>query len=244
MLEALQDIEIASRLVGFDGETDDLMDDKYKKLRCEITPLSHDSEDYQIGVPKKFFHLKRKGSMINLLLTDDSLTIECFFGMVSCSDISSRLTNFVGMLSQGLRIAPPEAPATGYMVLSLFLSQCVLQFAYIANKSAQYCYTDKRNPLGLMLLSEVALGEVYELNKVKKKPKEPECVKWRDNVVVPCGKLVPSRVKASELMYNVYIVYGTAQVKMQFLLKVRFHHKSNEVTVHIYGGGGCGFVNS
>lgn len=27
----------------------------------------------------------------------------------------SRLTNFVGILSQGLRIAPPEAPVTGYM---------------------------------------------------------------------------------------------------------------------------------
>lgn len=26
----------------------------------------------------------------------------------------SRLTNFVGILGQGLRIAPPEAPATGY----------------------------------------------------------------------------------------------------------------------------------
>lgn len=28
----------------------------------------------------------------------------------------SRLTNWVGVLSQGLRIAPPEAPVTGYMV--------------------------------------------------------------------------------------------------------------------------------
>lgn len=38
----------------------------------------------------------------------------------------SRLTNFVGILSQGLRIAPPEAPATGYMVsLSLSLSEFV-----------------------------------------------------------------------------------------------------------------------
>lgn len=27
----------------------------------------------------------------------------------------SRTSNFVGILSQGLRIAPPEAPATGYM---------------------------------------------------------------------------------------------------------------------------------
>lgn len=28
----------------------------------------------------------------------------------------SRLTNWCGILSQGLRIAPPEAPVTGYMV--------------------------------------------------------------------------------------------------------------------------------
>ena len=27
----------------------------------------------------------------------------------------SRLSNFTGILSQGLRIAPPEAPVTGYM---------------------------------------------------------------------------------------------------------------------------------
>ena len=27
----------------------------------------------------------------------------------------SRLSNYVGILSQGLRIAPPEAPVTGYM---------------------------------------------------------------------------------------------------------------------------------
>ena len=34
-----------------------------------------------------------------------------------CSDtyLLGRLTNFVGILSQGLRIAPPEAPVTGYM---------------------------------------------------------------------------------------------------------------------------------
>ena len=31
----------------------------------------------------------------------------------------SRLTNWVGILSQGLRIAPPEAPVTGYMVRNL-----------------------------------------------------------------------------------------------------------------------------
>lgn len=31
----------------------------------------------------------------------------------------SRTTNYCGILSQGLRIAPPEAPVTGYMYCSL-----------------------------------------------------------------------------------------------------------------------------
>ena len=33
----------------------------------------------------------------------------------------SRLSNWVGILSQGLRVAPPEAPVTGYMVRRLLL---------------------------------------------------------------------------------------------------------------------------
>ena len=38
----------------------------------------------------------------------------CFFRMLLWH--GSRLTNWVGILSQGLRVAPPEAPVTGYMV--------------------------------------------------------------------------------------------------------------------------------
>lgn len=53
--------------------------------------------------------------------------------------------------------------------LRLMLDYFILQFgkgiyfADLVSKSAQYCFTDKENPVGLMLLSEVALGEVYEL---------------------------------------------------------------------------------
>lgn len=54
MLEALQDIEVASRLVGFDADNDDSIDDKYKKLRCAMNPLTHDSEDYQLI--EKYLH--------------------------------------------------------------------------------------------------------------------------------------------------------------------------------------------
>ncbi|KAJ0086923.1 hypothetical protein Patl1_07160 [Pistacia atlantica] len=93
---------------------------------------------------KKFFHLKGKENLIRMLLWHGSW-----------------LTNFVGILSQGLRIAHPEAPATGYMVGK------GIYFADLVSKSAQYCYIDKKNPVGLMLFSEVALGEVYTVKKAE-----------------------------------------------------------------------------
>lgn len=46
----------------------------------------------------------------------------------------------------------------------------------------------------------------------KKVPKRSDFVKWKDDIIVPCGKPVPSSVKESELMYNEYIVYNTSQV--------------------------------
>ncbi|GMH02358.1 hypothetical protein Nepgr_004197 [Nepenthes gracilis] len=247
MLEALQDIEIASRLVGFDVDSEDSLDAKYKKLCCEIAPLPHDSEDYRLiekyllttHAPthtewalelEDVFLLEREGEYDKFSPYREKLGNRMLLWH------GSRLTNFVGILSQGLRIAPPEAPATGYMFGK------GVYFADMVSKSAQYCCTDRKNPVGLMLLSEVALGEVYELKKAKymdKPPKgkhstkglgktvpqESEFEKWKDEVVVPCGKPVDARVKTSELMYNEYIVYDTAQVKMQFLLKVRFHYK-------------------
>jgi poly [ADP-ribose] polymerase 2/3/4 len=67
----------------------------------------------------------------------------------------SRLTNYVGILSEGLKIAPYEAPSTGYMFGK------GIYFADIVSKSANYCLP-KNNTNGLMLLCEVALGETCE----------------------------------------------------------------------------------
>jgi len=55
---------------------------------------------------------------------------------------------------QGLRIAPPEAPATGYMFGK------GIYFADMVSKSANYCFTSPANSVGLMLLCEVALGNM------------------------------------------------------------------------------------
>ena len=64
------------------------------------------------------------------------------------------MSNFLGILSQGLRIAPPEAPSTGYMFGK------GVYFADLVTKSAQYSHGYKSQ---LLLLCEVALGNALEL---------------------------------------------------------------------------------
>jgi len=71
----------------------------------------------------------------------------------------SRLSNYVGILSEGLRVAPPEAPSSGYMFGK------GLYFADVCSKSAQYCHPTIENPEGILLLCEVALGNMYQVYK-------------------------------------------------------------------------------
>ncbi len=60
----------------------------------------------------------------------------------------SRLSNFVGILSQGLRIAPPEAPASGYLFgKGIYLAD-------MSEKSIHYCRSHGSDT-ALILLIEV-----------------------------------------------------------------------------------------
>lgn len=65
----------------------------------------------------------------------------------------SRFSNFVGILTNGMRIAPKEAPSTGYNFGK------GVYFADMASKSSGYCCTYLSNGTGLLLLCEVALGK-------------------------------------------------------------------------------------
>jgi poly [ADP-ribose] polymerase len=51
----------------------------------------------------------------------------------------SRICNYVGILNQGLRIAPPEAPSSGYLFGK------GIYFADRIQKSAPYCQPSKEN---------------------------------------------------------------------------------------------------
>jgi poly [ADP-ribose] polymerase len=65
----------------------------------------------------------------------------------------SRVTNFAGILGQGLRIAPPEAPVSGYMFgKGIYLAD-------MSSKSANYCCSYNSGGTALLLLCEAELGD-------------------------------------------------------------------------------------
>jgi poly [ADP-ribose] polymerase 1 len=152
----------------------------------------------------------------------------------------SRTTNFGGILKQGLRIAPPEAPVTGYMFGK------GIYFADMVTKSANYCFASPDHPFGLMLLSQVALGKMKEVTMAttfdrKSLPNNFGSVKGvgsmlpnpqthsqlSDGVHVPIGLPHKAPVTNTSLLYNEYIVYDEAQVQMRYLLHVRFDYDSS-----------------
>lgn len=138
------------------------------------------------------------------------------------------MTNFVGILSQGLRIAPPEAPVTGYMFGK------GVYFADMQSKSAQYCYSSISDNVGILLLCEVALGNMNEKfyadynsaslpagkhSTLGVGKTAPSSSITKEGVIIPNGKAGPTNTSQGTLYYNEFIVYDIAQIKIKYLLK-------------------------
>lgn len=136
------------------------LDSNYLKLGTNITPLDKKSDTYKLlldYVENTHAETHRGYKLIVEQIFELSKDVENarFRKDIDNKQLlwhGSRLTNFVGILSQGLRIAPPEAPVTGYMFGK------GVYFADMVTKSANYCFTSRENNTGLMLLCEVALG--------------------------------------------------------------------------------------
>uniref|UniRef100_A0A8C0JRH8 Poly [ADP-ribose] polymerase n=1 Tax=Canis lupus dingo TaxID=286419 RepID=A0A8C0JRH8_CANLU len=249
MLDNLLDIEVAYSLLrgGSDDSSKDPIDINYEKLKTDIKVVDRDSEEaetirkyvknthatthnaYDLEVVD-IFKIEREG---------ESQRYKPFKQLHNRRLLwhGSRTTNFAGILSQGLRIAPPEAPVTGYMFGK------GIYFADMVSKSANYCHTSQGDPIGLILLGEVALGNMYELkhaSHISKLPKGKHSVKGLgkttpdpsasitlDGVEVPLGTGISSGVNDTCLLYNEYIVYDIAQVNLKYLLKLKFNFKTS-----------------
>ncbi|GFS22250.1 poly [ADP-ribose] polymerase, partial [Elysia marginata] len=219
MLDNLMEIEVAYSLLKGGGDTEDPVTAHYNKLKCQMQPLDPSSEEFErLKTYTKNTHASTH-TMYDLEVLDvmkivregEKQTFRPFKDLKNRMLLwhGSRTTNFAGILSQGLRIAPPEAPVTGYMFGK------GVYFADMVSKSANYCRTSKTDNVALMLLCEVALGNMYELKHslyVNPLPKGKHSTKGLgrtcpdpaenyttpDGVVVPIGNGVNSGVNDSK----------------------------------------------
>ncbi|KAL0369535.1 UNVERIFIED_CONTAM: protein ADP-ribosyltransferase PARP3 [Sesamum angustifolium] len=116
-----------------------------------------------------------------------------------------------------------------------------------AAEAARYGFTAVDRPEGFLVLAVASLGEqVTELTSPpenstsleekklgvvglgRKKTDESEHFTWKDDIKVPCGKLIPSEHEESQLEYNEYAVYDPQQVSICFLVAVKFEEKDVE----------------
>jgi len=255
LLQLLSDLQAGSSILKIANSAHtNIVDLHYHALNCDIEVVEpelpqHDTirkmisgthgpthDKYTLEV-QEIFTIDRKGeSFRNLPFTRLHNHRMLWHG--------SRISNFTGILSQGLRIAPPEAPRTGYMFgKGLYFADCV-------SKSANYAKATEENPYGLLVLCDVALGEM----NVKKEAEflrdsgkyyhsvwaqgklTPDTDKEEDlEIVNPAmnltgkaylGPLVKSGIEDTRLDYNEYIVYDVSQVRMRYLVLTKFNFKN------------------
>ncbi|XP_047446376.1 poly [ADP-ribose] polymerase 2 isoform X2 [Mugil cephalus] len=249
LLEALSDIQIAVKMVQSSEKSDEHpLDRQYHSLQCDLQPLDPSSNDYQVienylQTTHASTHREYTMTILDIFSVDKNGERDNFLSQLDNRTLlwhGSRLSNWVGILSKGLRVAPPEAPVTGYMFGK------GIYFADMSSKSANYCFPNQNNPVGLLLLCEVALGDSNELldanyeasnlpdgkhstKGLGRTGPDPKNSVTLDGVVVPMGPGEPrdvGRTNGYSLLYNEYIVYDPAQVRMRYLLRIRFNYSS------------------
>ncbi|XP_010325650.2 poly [ADP-ribose] polymerase 2 isoform X1 [Solanum lycopersicum] len=248
MVKALAEIEVTTKL---SEDNTDIQEDplfyQYEQLGCKLVPVEVGSQEYlMIENYMKNTHAKiHSGYAVDIVQVFRASRNGENERFQKFSDTSnrmllwhgSRLTNWAGILSQGLRIAPPEAPSTGYMFGK------GVYFADMFSESAIYCYASSAAKNGVLLLCEVALGDMNELlsansdadklplGKLSTKavgamaPDFKEAQILEDGVIVPLGNPKERPKHEGNLLHNEYIVYNVEQLRMRYVIQVEFNYE-------------------
>ena len=254
MVEALGQIELANKVIDTKAPEFNLhpIDAKYAQLHTSLTPIDTASPLHKLladyltnthGATHSSYTLSLEQAF-EVVRDGEAEPFEHAKAKIGNRQLlwhGSRLSNWCGILSTGLRIAPPEAPVTGYMFGK------GVYFANMSSKSANYCFASRQDPVGVLMLCDVALGKQYERLSAEYEaaascrkakcdstwgkgrtapaasgntalPSDTKCT-------VPMGAGAPSGVDRTSLLYDEFIVYSTEQFVQKYVLQVKFHFK-------------------
>jgi poly [ADP-ribose] polymerase len=244
MLDTLTDMEVANAIMkatdrAKDGASLNLIDKRFADLHLnEMTPLTKSSAEYK---NLSQYLIDSSGASHNLRYRiEDIFRIErdgehdrfnkSYWAKIKDKNRlllwhGSRTTNFGGILSQGLRIAPPNAPMSGYAFgKGVYLADC-------SSKSANYCRASMSGGTGLLLLCEAELAQpMYEIptgnTDAQNLAKKSNCFstkgvgqtvpqKWKDAACVHKslkGVLMPDGVPGPNQNHKVSLADGEVSI--------------------------------
>lgn len=248
MLNSLENVRFAYGLLHSTGHLENPFDERYRKLDVFLQPLNKYSADYRMideyarnsHAP---YHTDYSLEVLDAFAVERPGEKERFAKFAGVGNRmllwhGSRLANFAGILSNGLRIAPEGVVLTGqYFGKGIY-------FADMISKSANYTRPQLRENVGLLLLCEVPLGRMSQyktsarvdpingigiFNSVKGIGNtflDPsKTIHFNNKFSVPLGKPITDNTINSNLLHNEYVVYDEAQVNIKYLVQVKFQWK-------------------
>ena len=226
-MNEINPLDYCLKALGVDLEVIQQFTQEYDIIKKYIDRSSNEDDGYQHMNLKNIFRLQRRGENERFIP---------YIGMENRWLLfhGSKTSNFIGILSQGLRIAPPNAAITGWAFGK------GIYFADMFAKSAGYCYTYQPGKGDLlMLICEVALGKMsnvtaatftneaapagYDSIRARgaRGPNMDKKLYLEDGSQVPFGEIQNNRddPRGSYLAHNEYVIFNQEQVKMRYLIQ-------------------------
>jgi hypothetical protein len=243
-IETLLELEIAAKIMaGALNRVNEInpLDYVYRSLNCKIQLMDESDMETQYilryvnathsGKVEAVFRLSRDGELERLKGCGIYFNHRLLFHGSSSS-------NLISILTRGLLVAPPEAPASGYLFGKGIYT------ADKFSKSHHYCYNySKDSRIKFMLVCQVALGkckDVYQGYDIQSAPAGYDSVRavassypdpqydltLSTGVVIPLGTPINRTEKPDgpRQRYNwmsdhEYIVYKSDQVALRYLIQ-------------------------
>jgi len=258
LIRSLLEIQIGSKLLLaalHRKEQINPVDYIYKALKITLEPLSETDLEYQkllqyllVNEPKSFlqtYHI----SILRLQRLSEPQRFARWKSLQNRMLLwhGSKTSNIVGILSQGLRIAPPEAPHTGFAFgKGIYFADCFKKSFNYCSPSVRFDQMQPQNNSFFMLLCEVALGNMNLISSGtymgqpigthstkgvgRRGPDFSQNVIFPNGVIVPLGPTYESPITENiRLQHNEYIVYDESQVQMRYLVHLSLKDPAKKI---------------
>ena len=246
LIESIKNIKVTSNIIQINSNNKfkDKLFTKYNELNCTISSIDKDNFKYDfiskyLNSSTKIEEAPKFIIMGIYELNKENKNYKSNLSNKKYLWYGTNLSNYVSLLKDGFKLPPIEAPKTAFNFGK------GIYFSDMSIKSYFRCKF--QNGIGLMMLCEVALGDIeernrgdynlpYTMNKGKNSikviginvPNELDNTIFDSDIILPLGDPVKldNKEKKTFFAYNEYIVYDVNQIKMKYLVMFKLDNSN------------------